>query len=134
MRIIDSEGWDVIHSYSREQAIADGVLIDVTSTAMEAGFKIPVALTSAVYEDCVRWDAVDGAAGQDEAGRLWDVVYLASRAAISSPRKARVDFDLMRVNRITPDVVVPTRTSLSMVVGPGDQGEPVITIMQRGED
>lgn len=137
MKIIDSdiEGWDVIHSYSREQAIADGVLIDVTSTAAEAGFKIPVALTSAVYEDCVRWDALDEwAAGQDEAGRLWDVLWVAITAAHRQRQDtSRVEFDILRIPRYGA-VRGLSQVRLSMVVGPGDQGEPVITIMQPGED
>ena len=32
---------DLIHSYSRAEAIADGVLVDVTKPASEAGFKVP---------------------------------------------------------------------------------------------
>jgi type I site-specific restriction endonuclease len=35
---------EIIYSYTRKQAIADGVLIDVTELAKEAGFKCPVAL------------------------------------------------------------------------------------------
>src|SRR4051812_27741843 len=38
---------EVIFAYTRKQAIEDGVLVDVTETAKEAGFKIPVALTRA---------------------------------------------------------------------------------------
>jgi hypothetical protein len=34
---------EIIHSYKREQAIADGVLIDLTELATEAGFICPVA-------------------------------------------------------------------------------------------
>ena len=37
----------VISCYSRAQAIEDGVLVDVTNMAREAGFKWPVALTHA---------------------------------------------------------------------------------------
>lgn len=44
----------VIYSYTRAEAIADHVLIDVSETAWEAGFKWPVALTHAVWEDCSR--------------------------------------------------------------------------------
>ena len=40
-----SEKADVIHSYSRTQAIKDGVPVDVTETAKECGFKYPVAVT-----------------------------------------------------------------------------------------
>ena len=43
------EGFDLIHSYSRQQAIEDGVLVDVTATAREAGFRYPVALTATVF-------------------------------------------------------------------------------------
>jgi hypothetical protein len=38
--------WDVVYSYTRKQAIKDGVLIDVTKQAKETGFKVPVAITS----------------------------------------------------------------------------------------
>jgi hypothetical protein len=36
----------LIHAYSRSQAIEDGVLIDATATAREAGIRYPVALTA----------------------------------------------------------------------------------------
>ena len=32
---------DLIHSYTRAQAIEDGVLVDVSDVAKEAGFKLP---------------------------------------------------------------------------------------------
>ena len=43
----------VIFSYTRAQAIADGVLIDATELAKEAGFRIPVAVTAGVWAECV---------------------------------------------------------------------------------
>ena len=39
---------EVIFSYTRAQAIADRVLVDVTPTALEAGFRFPVAATAAL--------------------------------------------------------------------------------------
>jgi hypothetical protein len=42
-------GEDLIHSYSRAEAIADGVLVDVTPVAREAGIRFPVALTRATH-------------------------------------------------------------------------------------
>jgi hypothetical protein len=44
------ENADLIHSYSRADALRDGVLIEVTETAREAGSRFPVALTLAVWE------------------------------------------------------------------------------------
>ena len=38
---------DLIHSYTRAEALADGELIDVSATAREAGIRWPVALTLA---------------------------------------------------------------------------------------
>jgi hypothetical protein len=42
----------LISSYARSEseALADGVLVDVTETAREAGFVIPVALTRAAWD------------------------------------------------------------------------------------
>ena len=43
----------VIFAYTRAQAIEDGILVDVSETAREAGFNIPVALTRTVWERIV---------------------------------------------------------------------------------
>jgi hypothetical protein len=70
------------------------------------------------------------ALGQSYEGRLWDVVFLASFAARRSGTQDRCSFE---VSLFEADEAPPHRThrrtlSLWMVVGPGDQGEPVITI------
>lgn len=44
---------DIIHQYSRAMAIADGVLVDVSEMAREAGYKYPVAMTDTVWNKCV---------------------------------------------------------------------------------
>ena len=63
---------DVIDSYSRKQAIDDGVLVDVSEMAREAGFKFPTALTRAVWNEYV--SVPDDVSCQDEKGRLWDIL------------------------------------------------------------
>jgi len=40
-----NNGWNVIYSYARAQALADGVLIYVTAQAKSPGFRVPVAVT-----------------------------------------------------------------------------------------
>jgi len=64
-----------IHVYTRAQALEDGVLVDVSETARKAGFKIPVALTRAVWDQYVKWTDEDTnkQTNQDEGGRLWDI-------------------------------------------------------------
>ena len=125
---------DLIYSYSRAQAIDDGVLIDVSDMARQAGFMVPVALTTAAWSDCVSWADADSRrqTPQDESGRLWDVVwmaYLATRRTAGS----HVEVTLFRVP--CDGCSRAARTArLRMHIGPGDQGEPVITIMMPGED
>jgi len=63
---------EVIFAYTRKQALADGVQVDVTATAQEAGIKFPMFLTRAVFDTYVAVPA--GVTGQDKAGRLWDVI------------------------------------------------------------
>ncbi|HCP6903027.1 DUF6573 family protein [Shigella flexneri] len=127
---------DLIHSYSRAQAIEDGVLIDVSETAREAGFTVPVAITRAAWADCVEWTAETDkrkATCQDEAGRLWDVVYMARLAARVRGYEPRRLFELYRVP-VEGRGIRPRRATLAMHIGPGDAGEPVITITLPNED
>jgi hypothetical protein len=125
------ENADLIHRYSRAQALADGVLIDVSATAAEAGFKYPVALTCAVWERCVA--VPPRVACQDEGGRLWDVLTML-RLAVQGQRgvgpEVRFSVRVRNDNRIdTPPLV-----RLKALCGPGDQGEPVVTVMMPDED
>jgi len=73
---------EVISTYSRAQALEDGVLVDAAPTAREAGFKWPVAITSAAWADCVAWSDADSErqVHQDQSGRLWDVLFMAQHA------------------------------------------------------
>ncbi|MEW8279808.1 MAG: DUF6573 family protein [Candidatus Thiodiazotropha sp.] len=127
---------EVIVSYTRAQAIEDGVLVDVGLVAKEAGFNWPVALTSAVWADCVAWNDDDSRQKpfQDQAGRLWDVLFMASQAICTSRGSSeRLLFKLYRVPR-DGKVMKAELVTLKLIVGPGDQGEPVITILLPDED
>lgn len=127
---------DLAHSYTRAQAIADGVLVDVTTTAAEAGFKIPVAMTRAAWADCVEWnDEIEArkATTQDESGRLWDVLWMAFQACRAPGGEQRRVFELHRVPREGRGNR-PRLVSLVVCIGPGDDPRPVITIMQPNED
>jgi len=122
-----------IHVYTRAQGIEDGLLVDITEMAREAGFSCPVAITRAAWDDCVSWADNDNKRQtyQDEAGRLWDVVWMASRAA----RRGGMEtlFQLYRVPRGGRGVR-PHLATLKMLAGPGDNGELVITILMPSED
>ena len=123
-----------IHTYGRSEAIEDGVLVDVTETAREAGFAIPVALTIGVWQDCVAWGEEDSLRQtyQGEVARLYDVLWMAAQAARTG-KGERLSCQLYRVPRGGRSIR-PRLATLHMVIGPGDAGEPAVTILLPGED
>ncbi len=130
--------WDdaeIIYAYTRAQAIEDGVLVDVSKTAKEAGFVYPVAITSAVWADCVEWSDEDTKrqVPQDEFGRLWDVLWMAKIAVKQGNGGTQLLYPLHRVPR-GGKAQKPRLIHLKLVCGPGDTPEPVITIMLPDED
>jgi hypothetical protein len=121
---------ELIFSYTRKQAIADGVLIDVTETAREAGFLLPAAVTSAVWNACVR--PAEACPWQDEAGRLWDLLWVLRIAAMrSGPGQTSIYYALFVQNN---DGGPADKVRLKCVCGPDDKGEPVLTVMFPEED
>jgi hypothetical protein len=124
------EDADLIHRYTRADAIRDGTLIDVSTTAREAGFKYPVALTAAAWGRCVA--VPPGVACQDEAGRLWDVLFLLRCATARGPAGSVVPF-AVHVRNDNRDGTSPL-VRLKAVCGPGDDGAPVVTVMLPDED
>lgn len=116
-----------IDVYSRADALADGNLRDAGELATEAGFKAPVHLTLDAWTDTVAWDHDD--TSQDETGRLWDVLWMGCnairRAIRNGATSGPVEFALYRV---TAPGREPSRTSLVITYGPGDDAAPVFTI------
>lgn len=113
----DSIFGDVIHQYTRAQAIEDGVLIDVCKTAREAGIGFPTAVTAAVWAKCVT--VPEAASWQDETGRLWDVLVLLRHAIVRSTGGQQVNFTVGVQNDERP----PQPVRLKALCGPGDSGE-----------
>ncbi len=120
---------DLIYAYTRSQALADCVLVDVSTMAKEAGFRFPTAITADLHAR-ITPNEYEKALGQSYEGRLWDVVFLASFAACQSglADRASFDLDLFEVDNAPPNLTYHHTLSLEVVIGPGDDGEPVITI------
>lgn len=118
----------VIFRYSRAEAIRDGVLIDATELAREAGFRYPVALTSAAWHDCVAVPPIDTV--HDEIGRLWDVLNVLRFTIVASRGTTDVYFCVA----VCDEREMARQVKLKAICGPGDDGEPVITVMLPDED
>ena len=120
---------DVIHAYTRADALADGVLVDISPWAQEAGFKYPVAVTEAV------WDIIEPseelqADGQDAVGRAWDLLTILHHG-ISRSADDEVHFAPLFVLKPASNA---EPVAMYAKCGPGDDGEPVITIILASED
>jgi len=122
---------NVIHAYTRADALADGVLVDVSEMAREAGFVYPVAITRAVFEILDPSPELSKKHAQDFKGRLWDVLTVFHWTA----RRTRGN-----IITFVPLVFQDTRDKspkpllLKGVCGPGDDMEPVVTVKLPDED
>ncbi len=126
----------VISVYTRAQAIEDGILVDVSDTAREAGFRIPVAVTRTVWDRLVALP--EGYRGfQDERGRLWDVLSIARHYALRASNSDRVRMCVLvrDIRKDLRDSHRPPRRHFPIVaIGGGDEGEPVVTVMFPEDD
>ena len=122
---------EVIYSYTRAQAVADGLQVEVTKTAQEAGIRFPVFLTRTVYDSFVT--VPPGVTAQDEAGRLWDVLWMLRFAIMRSRAgQAYLPFALYVRN----DNRAARLVKLVATCGPLDidDAQPSITVMMPDED
>ena len=114
---------ELIYSYTRADAIRDGLLVDITERAKRAGIRYPTACTAGVWSliDCLSESDTDTLAGVVADVRVAEVLR-AMLAAIRTARGTdRVEFEALGER-------------LYAVCGPGDTSAPVITIMREGED
>jgi len=130
------EGAAIIDAYTRAQAIEDGVLVDMTqgelgAAAREAGFQFPIAMTETAFAKYVALTPAAVRAGNDINGRWWDILWMLKRE-IKTARGGTSE--LLFHFHCVVDRVRPTPSVLKSVCGPGDHGEPVITIMLPEED
>ena len=117
----------VVFSYTRAQAIEDGVLVDISGLAREVGFKFPVAVTSGVYT--LLNDTAQP--GQSFGGRALDMLVI-----LHLEIKKAGDSDTIYFAPFfnTSDHLEAKQYQLWSKCGPGDNHEPVITIMLPDED
>lgn len=122
---------DVIFRYSRLDAISDGVLIDVSELTREAGFSIPVAVSASLFHGYLTPPLELAKAGLSFMGRLWDTLSVLHYAIKSAPSTDRITFTVFFAQSLEAE---PEPVELLAVCGPGDSGEPVITIMIPTDD
>ena len=122
--------FEVIDVYTRAQAIEDGVLIDVSPVAMaEHGFRYPVAVTERVWAEVVIPPG-EVATWQDDLGRLNDLLTCLKYGIKRSQKASEVIFKMDVINEGEKRKTITLKGTCT----PGDNLEPVITVMFPDED
>ncbi|GFK92803.1 hypothetical protein NNJEOMEG_00630 [Fundidesulfovibrio magnetotacticus] len=122
--------FEIIYSYTRAQALDDGVLVDISAAAREYGFKLPTAVTDNLFHGhVVPPEGLEGE-GQSVEGRLHDLLSLAMIAARRGMNHNRVEFEVLFLMRPGGR----EKVTVILHVGPGDQGEAVLTLMLPGDE
>lgn len=119
---------DIIYTYTRQNAIEDGVLIDLTDFLKDnlPVFKIPVAITRTAWTTLVvNQDAEPDQIDVEGYIRLHNLVIECAKQA-----RAKTNCDRVRF-KYTNDL---GSTHVIAHVGPGDNLEPVFTIMMDEDD
>jgi hypothetical protein len=125
----------VICAYTREDALEDGVLVDVSRIARVNGFKIPVAVTDSVWGDLEA--AVPSAPRTTRAvppGMVTTSPTPLEHLLRSCHTAARLGLDGSTTYFAIGWKKGEAKTEYWARCHGGDNGEPVITIMQIGED
>ena len=122
---------NIIYAYTCKQAVEDGEQVDVSTTAAEAGIRFPVFLTRRVFDAYVA--VPPNVTGQDEAGRLWNIVSMlrfAFKRFCNGGNRIVYELYVRNDNR-RPRLVklVASCGALDM-----DDPQPAITIMLPTED
>jgi hypothetical protein len=116
--------WRLLRPPTRAEAIAEGLLIDVSETALDVGYRYPTAVTFTVWE---RLLGVPGAAPEAEVPHLRPFLLL----LVVEYALALAETEERR------EVVVSLRwypgATFKLVCGPDDNGATCITIMQPDE-
>ena len=121
-RMADEIFGDLIYAYTRAQALADGVLVDVSARARCVGLRYPTACTQGVQALIEAIEDPHPTLRPVQVLGRTDAVLVAMLAAIRQARGTdRVMFFALGA-------------SLWAQCGPGDTPEPVLTVMLEGED
>ena len=122
---------DTVYSYSRADALSDGVLVDLNKyiSVKESPFKFPMACTDTVYNIIER--AVENKEySNDYEGVVWDIMFMAIHGKVQTINESTILFEVLITGTDQPDDLYTFKCQCHA----GDNLEPVLTIMLPTED
>jgi len=141
---MDLNCWKIIASYTRKEAVADGIQVPIYSAiTKEADIKYPVFFTRGVWDKYVV--VPEGMSHQNEEGRLWDILFMFSlQARKTDSAELKFQFccqlpdtgDWTKYEKVCEGNRQLREVTLKAVIGPLDLDDPspAITIIFPDED
>jgi hypothetical protein len=100
---------DFIPLYRRADELDEDAYVDVTDAALAAGLDFPVALTREAWNVCVATNPAAERAGQDEHGRLSEVLAVLAWAAARTRPGRPVSFEVPCITANQRSTCIPLR-------------------------
>jgi hypothetical protein len=149
--------FEIVSTYSRAQAIEDGVLVDCSQAPFDelnrsAGIKVHVAMTAEAFDSYVHplgvapfpvktaqqgntWELSPQSTqlppGQTMLGRYWDILWM---LRLAMQRQLDDSYVMFRLNVVPNRGGNPEMVELKCVAGPDDEGNVCLTIMLPDQD
>lgn len=118
---------EIFHSYTRKQAIQDGILIDITAESKEFGFVYPIAITDGLFAELTS----NKPEYEAYTARLNDALMLLYLKITHCKDESIVFYDMLITNAKGQKETLGLKCICD---GDGDDdGEPVLTLMMSSE-
>ena len=125
---MECNDWKLICCYTRKRAIDDGIMVDVSDFVSDFGFIVQVAITNNLFTRYIQPTNKLAEAGQSSESRMIDLLVVMMIKLFQRPNTEQlsfnVSFDMEYEEKIESKLV-----QILAVIGQGDAGEPVLTIM-----
>jgi hypothetical protein len=125
---------EIIYQYTRAQAIEDGVLVDLNALfpdeVRDAGILFPIVITDTAFAKYIDLTPAAVKMCNDLKGRAWDVLWMFANGARQNRNGSAFIYKFYCV----VDKPKAQLCQLKAMVHGGDNGEPVITLMETWED
>jgi hypothetical protein len=116
-----------IQALTRAQALADGILIDISDFAKEAYFCCPMAVSENLFYKYLSPPYNLLSQGQSLTRRIQETLNQLKTAIYDHPKARTLTFTASFV-MLPKDRPIPISVQVKATLSPGDDGKPVITL------
>jgi hypothetical protein len=121
----------IVSNRSRAQALADGLLVDISGFAKEAFFRCPMAVSDSLFYNYLSPHYGLLSKGQSLTARIQATLAALKTAILANPKARQLTFSH---SYVMPDNSKPIPVEIIATLHPGDDGKPAITLSPAKEN